>query len=156
MHRSVLSSASWLICLMLLTLLVDLSLLSVSRSRKFGRCFPRPRPIRYRYYMVSIEVYWHKGELASFGLRVSSDYDARSSAHGVRRYCHCLLVFWGAVKRTKMPKLRNGSKGDSNPGSLACESGILPLSYRAPRKKRFRLVEIHNVTRSEINWHQRQ
>ena len=31
-----------------------------------------------------------------------------------------------------MPNLRNGSKGDSNPGSLDCESGILPLSYRAP------------------------
>ena len=30
-----------------------------------------------------------------------------------------------------MHKLRNGSKGDSNPGSLDCESGILPLSYRA-------------------------
>ena len=29
-----------------------------------------------------------------------------------------------------MPKLRNSSKGDSNPGSLDCESGILPLSYR--------------------------
>ena len=26
---------------------------------------------------------------------------------------------------TKMPNLRNGSKGDSNPGSLDCESGIL-------------------------------
>ena len=31
-----------------------------------------------------------------------------------------------------MPNLRNGSKGDSNPGSLDCESGILPLSHRAP------------------------
>ena len=31
-----------------------------------------------------------------------------------------------------MPNLRNGSKGDSNPGSLDCESGILPLSYHAP------------------------
>ena len=30
----------------------------------------------------------------------------------------------GVVKRTKMPKLRNGSKGDSNPGSLDC---IIPL-----------------------------
>ena len=29
-----------------------------------------------------------------------------------------------------MPKLLNGIKGDSNPGSLDCESGILPLSYR--------------------------
>ena len=27
-----------------------------------------------------------------------------------------------------MPKLRNGSKPDSNPGSLDCELGILPLS----------------------------
>ena len=25
-----------------------------------------------------------------------------------------------------MPKLRNGNNGDSNPGSLDCESGILP------------------------------
>ena len=31
-----------------------------------------------------------------------------------------------------MPKLRNSSKEDSNPGSLDCESSILPLSYRAP------------------------
>ena len=37
-----------------------------------------------------------------------------------------------SMERTKMPTLRNGSKGDSNPGSLDCESGILPLSYRAP------------------------
>ena len=30
-----------------------------------------------------------------------------------------------------MPKFRNGN---SNPGSLDSESGILPLSYRAPEK----------------------
>ena len=30
-----------------------------------------------------------------------------------------------------MPKRRNGSKGDSNPGSVDCESSILPLRYRA-------------------------
>ena len=35
-----------------------------------------------------------------------------------------------------MPKLRNGNKeGDSNPGSLDCESGILPLSYHAPHRR---------------------
>ena len=28
------------------------------------------------------------------------------------------------MKRTKMPKLRNGSKEDSNPGSLDCESAM--------------------------------
>ena len=33
-----------------------------------------------------------------------------------------------------MPNLRNGiAKRDSNPGSLNCESGILPLSYLAPQ-----------------------
>ena len=29
-----------------------------------------------------------------------------------------------------MPNLRNSTKGDLNPGSLDCESGVLPLSYR--------------------------
>ena len=39
----------------------------------------------------------------------------------------------GASKgKTKMPNLRNGSKRNSKPGSLACESGNLPLGYRAP------------------------
>ena len=38
-----------------------------------------------------------------------------------------------SMERTKMPNLRNCSKGDSNPGPHDCESGILPLSYRAPR-----------------------
>ena len=33
------------------------------------------------------------------------------------------------ASRTKMPNLRNSSKGDSKMGSPDCESGILPLSY---------------------------
>ena len=36
------------------------------------------------------------------------------------------------VERMKMPELRNGSMGDSNPDSFDCESGILPLSLRTP------------------------
>ena len=31
-----------------------------------------------------------------------------------------------------MPKLQNVSKGDSNPGSLDCKSGIVPKMHRAP------------------------
>ena len=31
-----------------------------------------------------------------------------------------------------MPNLRNSNKEGFEPGSLDCESGILPLSYRAP------------------------
>ena len=34
------------------------------------------------------------------------------------------------------------AKGDSNPGSLDCESGILPLSYHAPFK------EFKNISKS--------
>ena len=35
-------------------------------------------------------------------------------------------------RERKCPILETAAKGDSNPGSLDCESGILPLSYRAP------------------------
>ena len=39
------------------------------------------------------------------------------------RYSFIQLTEQGALERTKMPKLRNGSKGYSNPGSIDCESG---------------------------------
>ena len=35
-------------------------------------------------------------------------------------------------KEGNCPIFQTVAKGDSNPGSLDCESGILPLSYRAP------------------------
>ena len=41
-----------------------------------------------------------------------------------------------------MPKLQNGSKGDPNPGSLDCESDILPLSHRAPQIKKMFLCGV--------------
>ena len=56
------------------------------------------------------------------------------------------------MERTKMPNLRNGSKGGfdhSNPGSLDCESGIRPLSYHADegnetkRKTKVKVVKQH-------------
>ena len=40
-----------------------------------------------------------------------------------------------------MPKLRNGSKGHSNSGSLDRDSGILPLSSRSPHH----LFMCHNM-----------
>ena len=54
------------------------------------------------------------------------------------RACVCVhsqvLIYTGestraSMERTKMPNLRKGSKGGFEPGSLDCESGILPLSY---------------------------
>ena len=45
------------------------------------------------------------------------------------------------MERTKMPNLRNGSKWDSNPGSLDCESGILPQRQRAPHRHPCKAVE---------------
>ena len=44
---------------------------------------------------------------------------------------HTAEWIWGIMERTKMHKLRNGNKWDSNPGSLDCESGILLLSNKA-------------------------
>ena len=46
------------------------------------------------------------------------------------------------MEKTKMPKLLNDSKGDSQPGSLDCESGILPLSYRAPILDEFKVQKL--------------
>ena len=40
----------------------------------------------------------------------------------------------GCRGEKKMSRLRNSSKGALNPGSCDCESGILPLSYHAPRR----------------------
>ena len=54
------------------------------------------------------------------------------------------------MERTKIPNLRNGiAKGESNPGSLDCESGILPLSYRAPY--RILLAMCHSCTGDHVN-----
>ena len=36
-------------------------------------------------------------------------------------------------RERKFPIFETVTKGDSNPGSLDCESGILPLSYRATK-----------------------
>ena len=53
----------------------------------------------------------------------------------IARYA-CIHLPWlrrrGDNENAHAPNLRNGIKGDSNPGSLDCESGILPLSYCAP------------------------
>ena len=37
-------------------------------------------------------------------------------------------------RERKCPIFETVTQGDSNPGSLDCESGILPLSYRAPQR----------------------
>ena len=42
-----------------------------------------------------------------------------------------------------MPKLRNGNNGDSNPGSLDCESGILPTEL--PRSTQRIVVTDYSV-----------
>ena len=42
-----------------------------------------------------------------------------------------------------MPKLRNGNNGDSNPGSLDCESGILPTEL--PRSSACEMQPTRNM-----------
>ena len=51
----------------------------------------------------------------------------------IARYSFIQLSRQGRQWReVKCPIFQTVAKGDSNPGSLDCESGILPLSYRAP------------------------
>ena len=51
----------------------------------------------------------------------------------ITRYSFIQLSQQGRQSRQrKCPIFETVAKGDSNPGSLDCESGILPLSYRAP------------------------
>ena len=51
----------------------------------------------------------------------------------IARYSFIQLSQLGRKWRErKCPIFETVAKGDSNPGSLDCESGILPLSYRAP------------------------
>ena len=51
----------------------------------------------------------------------------------IARYSFIQLSQQGRQWREgKCPIFQTVAKGDSNPGSLDCESGILPLSYRAP------------------------
>ena len=42
---------------------------------------------------------------------------------------HLVVRQW---RERKCPIFETVAKGDSNQGSLECDSGILPLSYRAP------------------------
>ena len=52
----------------------------------------------------------------------------------IARYSFIQLSQLGPQWRErKCPIFETVAKGDSNPGSLDCESGILPLSYRAPQ-----------------------
>ena len=49
------------------------------------------------------------------------------------RYSFIKLSLLGHQWRErKCPIFETVAKGDSNPGSLDCKSGVLPLSYRAP------------------------
>ena len=51
----------------------------------------------------------------------------------IARYSFIQLSRQGRQRREgKCPIFQTVAKGDSNPGSLDCESGIPPLSYRAP------------------------
>ena len=54
-------------------------------------------------------------------------------AQSIARYSFIQLSRLGPQWRErKCPIFEKVAKGDSNPGSLDCESSILPLSYRAP------------------------
>ena len=45
-------------------------------------------------------------------------------------------------REPKCPSFETAAKGDSNPGSLDCESGVLPLSYHL----------VHTIHRRDMTW----
>ena len=59
-------------------------------------------------------------------------YDASWFVTNWRSRTNAKAQNWGVMERTKIPNLRNASKGDSHPGSPDWESGIRPLNYLAP------------------------
>ena len=60
----------------------------------------------------------------------------------IARYSFIQLSQLGRQWRErKCPIFETVTKGDTNPCSLDCESGILPLSYRAPQ---YRVAKLHN------------
>ena len=64
----------------------------------------------------------------------------------IARYSFIQLSRHGRQWREgKCPIFQTVAKGDSNPGSLDCESGILPLSYRAP------LTMLYEMRKSTIS-----
>ena len=48
-------------------------------------------------------------------------------------------------RERKYPIFETVAKGDSNPGSLDCESGILPLSYRAPHVNSLHILRVQII-----------
>ena len=88
--------------------------------------------------------------LAAYSFRHQLDFPGTHSSHAAITCEDYLFTFvrppgtqlneLGHRGEKENIKLRYSSKGDSNPGSLDCESGILPLSYRTP----------HQVPRSKI------
>ena len=53
----------------------------------------------------------------------------------IARYSFILSQLGHQWRERKCQIFETVAKGDSNPGSLDCESGVLPLSYRAPFMK---------------------
>ena len=62
--------------------------------------------------------------------QLRNDYSLTCAPLSIARYSFIQLSQIGRRGEEEMPTLLNGIKG--NPGSLDCESGILPLSYSAP------------------------
>ena len=113
------------------------------------------KKVKVCFYVVQYPVRWTAQSTVHFtpwqtcSFRHQLDFSRKHSIHAVitregififlppsiSRYSFIHLS-WGNMERIKMPELRNGSKGDSNPGSLDCESGILTLIVVAQRYSR--------------------
>ena len=113
--------------------------ISITKVAIVNICF---YPVRWPAHSTLHFTPWHTcsfrhqldicGKHSSHAEITRKDYSLTFPAPPIARYS--FIQLGGVVERTKMCNLRNGSKGDSNTGSLDFESGILPLNYRAPQR----------------------
>ena len=92
------------------------------------------------------------GKYSSHAAITRNDYSLTFPLLSIARYLFKQLSRLGYCGENENAKiLKRWQTGDSNPGSLDCESGILPLSYRAP------LVGVGVITcmLSGVGWAQR-
>ena len=100
----------------------------LDRSKRFTLFLPW-QTCSFRH---ELGFYWKHSSLATI---TRNDYSPTFPPPPIARYSLNTAEWTGVSWRErKYPNFKTVAKGDSNPGSLDCESGVLPLSYRAPCK----------------------
>ena len=118
-----------------------IALYSVYSTAQRALYFSSPgRPVH-----SDIKVLGLVGKHSSHASIMRNDYSLIFPPLSIARYSFIQLSQQGRQLRGRIcPIFETVAKGDSYPGSLDCESGILPLSYRAPQYDTLRQKSQHS------------